>query len=539
MSIFPAPNNGKGASLKFHITQKNCCDTSRRSQIFILLKGKLSVFRFYPIRLRTGSRGFIRPVFIKIAFITALLTSTFLGVSAADKKSSQNETLLQHQKMLGDFDEMVQIRTIRALVVYSKTFYFLDRGRQYGISYEALKEFEKFVNKRLKTKTLQVEVVFIPVSRDELIPSLLNGVGDIAVANLTITTGRQKQVDFSNPLLSGVKELLVTGPAAPPINGIDDLSDKEIHVRRSSSYYESLVQLNKSFKKAGKSQMKLVLADETFEDEDLLEMVNAGLIPMIVMDSHKAQFWKQIFDNITVHQDIAVRAGGAIAWAFRKNSPKLKAVVNDFVKGHKEGTMLGNILFKRYLKNTKYVKNSLSEKELKKYNSMVQLFKTYAGEYGFNYLMIVAQAYQESGLDHSKRSPSGAVGVMQLLPTTAKDPNINIPDIEKLENNIHAGTKYLRFIIDRYYKDEPMDEVNKMLFTFASYNAGPARINELRKKASAMGLDPNVWFYNVEIVAAKSIGRETVQYVSNIYKYYISYQLVLIQAEKKQTSQAK
>jgi membrane-bound lytic murein transglycosylase MltF len=168
---------------------------------------------------------------------------------------------------------------------------------------------------------------------------------------------------------------------------------------------------------------------------------------------------------------------------------------------------------------------------------MVQLFKKYAGEYGFNYLMIGALAYQESGLDQSKRSPSGAVGVMQVLPTTAKDPNINISDIENLGNNIHAGTKYLRFIVDRYYKDEPMDEVNKMLFAFASYNAGPAKINELRKKASNMGLDPNVWFNNVEIAAAKSIGRETVQYVSNIYKYYISYQMILVQAEKKQISQ--
>jgi membrane-bound lytic murein transglycosylase MltF len=396
-----------------------------------------------------------------------------------------------------------------------------------------LKAFEKFVNKKLKTKNLKFHVVFIPVTRDDLIPSLLNGLGDIAVANLTITTERQKQVDFSDPFLTGVKELLVTGPSAPSIKSIDDLSGKDIHVRRSSSYYESLIRLNTSFKKAGKSQMKLVLADETFEDEDLLEMVNAGLVPMMVMDSHKAQFWKQIFDNITVHQDIAVRAGGEIAWAFRKNSPKLKAAVNDFVKGHKKGTMLGNMLFKRYLKNTKYVKNALSEKELKKYESMVNLFKKYAGEYNFNYLMIGAQAYQESGLDHSKRSPAGAVGVMQLLPTTAKDPNINIPDIEKLQNNIHAGTKYLRFIFDRYYKDEPMDEVNKMLFSFASYNAGPAKINELRKTASTMGRDPNVWFNNVEIAAAKSIGRETVQYVSNIYKYYISYQMVFKQAEKK------
>ena len=495
------------------------------------------MFYFHLIRLRTNSRNFIVPILIKIVILTGILFSTIPEIATADKKNPREEIIFQHKTMQDDFDEMIQLRTIRALVTYSKTFYFLDRGRQYGLSYEKLKEFEKFINKKLKIKTLKVHVVFIPVSRDELIPSLLNGLGDIAVANLTITTQRQKEVDFSNPFLSGVKELLVTGPLAQPIKSIDDLAGKEIHVRRSSSYYESLVQLNTSFKKAGKSQMKLVLADETFEDEDLLEMVNAGLIPMIVMDSHKAQFWKQIFDNITVHQEIAMRVGGEIAWAFRKNSPKLKAVVNDFVKGHKEGTMLGNVLFKRYLKNTKYVKSALSEKELEKYKSMVQLFKKYAGEYDFNYLMIGAQAYQESGLDHSKRSHAGAIGVMQVLPSTAADPNVNIANIEKLENNIHAGMKYLRFIIDRYYKDEPMDDVNKLLFAFASYNAGPARVKRLRTKAAAMGLDPTVWFRNVEIVAAKSIGRETVQYVSNIYKYYIAYQMVLIQAEKKQTSQ--
>ena len=497
------------------------------------------MFYFPLIRLRTNSPNFIVPILIKIVIFTVILFSIIPGIATADKKTPRGEILFQHKTMQGDFDEMVQHHTIRALVAYSKTFYFLDQGRQYGLTYEALKEFEKFVNKRLKTKTLKVHVVFLPVSRDELIPSLLKGLGDIAAANLTITTERQKQVDFSNPFASGVKELLVTGPSAPSINSIDDLAGKEIHVRRSSSYYESLIRLNTSFKKARKRKMKLILADETFEDEDLLEMVNAGLIPMIVMDSHKAQFWKQIFDNITVHPDIAVRTGGKIAWAFRKNSPKLKAVVNEFVKGHKKGTMLGNVLLKRYLKNTKYVKNSVSEQEMKKYKAMVQLFKKYADKYDFNYLMVIAQAYQESGLDHSRRSHAGAVGVMQLLPTTAADPNINIADIKKLENNIHAGTKYLRFIIDRYFKDEPMDDVNKLLFAFASYNAGPARINKLRKKADAMGLDPNVWFHNLEIVAAKSIGRETVQYVRNIYKYYISYQMALKQAKKKQTSQAK
>lgn len=492
------------------------------------------MFHFHVMRLRVNSPIFDVATPIKLLLIAGILLSIISGIAKADQKNPELKILLHSNRMLGDFDEMGQYRRIRALVTYSKTFYFLDRGRQYGLSYERLKEFEKFINKKFKTKNLKFHVIFIPVSRDALIPSLLNGLGDIAVANLTITTQRQKKIDFSDPFLTNVKELLVTGPSAPVIKCLDDLAGKEILVRRSSSYYESLAQLNTSFKTAGKPLMKLHPADETLEDEDLLEMVNAGLFPMIVMDSHKALFWKQIFNDITVHPDIAVRTGGEIAWAFRKNSPELKALVNEFVKKHRKGTMLGNVLFRRYLKNTKYVKNALSQKELEKYKSMINLFKKYSGEYGFNYLMISAQAYQESGLDQSKRSPSGAVGVMQLLPTTAKDPKINIPDIQKLENNIHAGTKYLRFIIDRYYKNEPMNDLNKLLFAFASYNAGPSKINEVRRKAGAMGLSPNVWFYNVEIAAAKFIGRETVQYVSNIYKYYISYQLVHLQSEKKQ-----
>jgi membrane-bound lytic murein transglycosylase MltF len=442
--------------------------------------------------------------------------------------------LLKNEPWIGDFNKMTEKRQIRVLVTYSKTFYFLDRGQQRGITYDLLEEFEKYVNKKLKAKTLKINVVYIPVRRDELIPCLVKGLGDMAVANLTITPERQKRVDFSNPLMTGVQELLVTGPAAPSVSSLDDLAGKEIHVRKSSSYYESLVELNASLKKNGKKPIKLIPVDDVLEDEDLLEMVNAGLIPMIIMDSHKAQFWTQIFEKIKVRSEINVRTGGEIAWAFRKNSPKLKAVINDFVAGHKEGTLIGNMLFKRYLKNTKYVKNSLSKQELKKFEDMVQFFKKYADRYDFDYLMITAQAYQESGLDHSKKSSAGAIGVMQLLPTTAADPNVNIADIEKLENNIHAGTKYLRFIINQYYKDEPMDNVNKLLFAFASYNAGPAKVNRLRKETAVMGLDPNIWFHNTEIAAAKIIGRETVQYVSNIYKYYIAYRMVTEQTERKQ-----
>ena len=440
------------------------------------------------------------------------------------------------EKWAGDFDGMVERHTIRALVPYSKTFYFLDGATQRGLTYDLLKQFEKNLNKQLKKKIIKIKVIIIPTRRDKLLSALVEGLGDIAVGNLTITPERQKKVDFSTPIMTKVDEIIVSGPAAPQIRTVDDLSGKEIHVRKSSSYYESVKSLNEKFKRTGKKPIKLVFADELLEDEDLLEMMNARIVPMIVMDRHKAEFWAQIFKNLSLHRSIKLRTGGQIAWAMRKNSPKLKSVVDKFVKKHKRGTLIGNILFRRYLQNTKWVSNSVNEEELQKFNQIVEIFVRYSRKYDFDPLIIAALAYQESRINQSMRSPVGAIGVMQLLPSTAADQNVNIPNIEELEPNIHAGVKYLRFLYNRYFEKEPMSKKNKVLFTFASYNAGPARVIRLRREAQKAGLDPNVWFRNVEIIAARRIGRETVQYVGNIYKYYTAYRLIINKLNMKKSA---
>jgi membrane-bound lytic murein transglycosylase MltF len=438
------------------------------------------------------------------------------------------------QKWTGDFDGMAERHLIRALVPYSKTFYFLDGADQRGLTYDSLREFEKYVNKKLKKKAVKVRLLIIPTKRDRLLPALTEGLGDIAAGNLTITEPRKKQVDFAAPHLTGVDEIIVTGPNSPRVKTIHDLAGKEIHVRASSSYYESLLKLNDQFKKEDREPLELVLADEHLEDEDLLEMMNAGIIPIIVIDSHKGKFWAQIFKEMTLHPDIKVRTGGQIGWAIRKNSPGLKAVIDGFVKTHKKGTLVGNILFKRYLEDTKWVQNATSEAELENFNKAIGFFREYADRYDFDWLMIAALAYQESRIDQSKRSPAGAIGVMQLLPSTARDPNVAIEKIEEMEHNIHAGVKYLRFMRDRYFEEEGMNALNKMLFSFASYNAGPARVNKLRREAHKAGLNRNVWFQNVEVIAGKRIGRETVQYVSNIYKYYVAYRFILDKLESKE-----
>ncbi len=389
---------------------------------------------------------------------------------------------------------------------------------------------------KLKHRHLKVRIIFVPVARDQLLSALVAGRGDIVAANLTVTGERQQQADFTTPLYSNVQELLLSGPVSPEVSNLEQLSGKKVFVRPSSSYYQSLLALNAHFAKVSRLPIIIEVAPESLEDEDLIEMLNAGLIPLTVVDRHKALFWKQIFPKIQVHQNIVLRKDASIGWAVRKNSPQLLASLNRFVKANGEGSKLGNTLLLRYLKNAKYVKNATAQQERQKFLAMVDIFRKYGEQYDIDWLFMAALGYQESRLNQSVRSHMGAIGVMQVMTRTGKE--LKVGDISKLDTNIHAGVKYIRWMIDQYYGHEPMSQLDKALFSFASYNAGPARIARLRTETSKRGFNPDIWFGNVEYLAAEKIGAETVTYVSNIYKYYIAYRLIVDEIARKQKATA-
>ena len=222
---------------------------------------------------------------------------------------------------VGDLDQMVSRRLIRAGVVFNRTQYFIDGGTQRGFAYESLRLFEEQLNKRLKTGALPVHVAFVPLARDQLFPALIDGKVDLAAAALTITPEREKLVRFSDPTRVDVSEIVVTPKGAPPLTAATDLSNRQVYVRRSSSYYDSLVHLNADLVAAGKAPVILKEAPEALEDDDLLEMVNAGLVETIVVDDFVATFWQQVFTNLQLHPQAAVRTGGTIAVAARPNNP--------------------------------------------------------------------------------------------------------------------------------------------------------------------------------------------------------------------------
>jgi membrane-bound lytic murein transglycosylase MltF len=440
------------------------------------------------------------------------------------------------QPFTGDFDEMVKRRVIRIGVTFNRTMYFVDKGVQRGVVYDYGRFMEERLNTVFKTGNMKVHVFFLPLPRDMLLPALVEGKVDLVAAQLTVTPERQKLVDFSTATRTEVNEIVVTGPDSPAIASVDDLSGKKVFVRKTSSYYQSLLALNEKFKAQGKKPVTIQLAPENLEDDDLLEMVNAGLIPDIVVDDYLARFWKMVFPKIEVHENVAVRTGGTLGVAFRKNSPKFAAALNKFLGNFGLGTAFREQVERKYLVSTTYVKNAASKAEREKFLALRDLFRKYSDKYDVDFLLMAAQGYQESMLDQNARSPVGAIGIMQVMPETAKD--LKVGDITKLEPNIYAGVKYMRVTQDAFFKDEPMDGLNKTLFTFASYNAGPGRIRQLRKEAEKRGLNPNVWFGNVEQIASERIGRETVTYVSNIYKYYVAYRLIAEEKERRTATKA-
>jgi len=447
--------------------------------------------------------------------------------------NDENEFLGLGVPQFGDLDSMVARRKIRALVPYTHFYYKIDMNQRSGVAFEVLNLFEQAINKQLGLKAHQVRIVFIPVNRSQVIPLLRDGYADLAYAGMTITEERKELVDFSIPTITGLKEIVIGGPSSPKLNTLSDLSGQEIYLREGSSYESAVLKLNDSFKAQGLKPIIVKALDPYLESEDILEMVNSGVIPFSAMVEDIAVLWANVMDSLVLYDKIPLDSNVAYGWVFRKDSPKLKAAADKFIKKNAKGTLMGNMLYNKYAKDVTLLPDMYSQKTMSQVTVLKAPFIKYAERYQLDWLLLVAQGYQESGLNQQLVSNKGAVGIMQVLPATAAGEPFYIRDIKKVDSNVHAGVVYMRYLIDRYFSDPEIDLLNRHLFALAAYNAGPSRVIQLRKTAKAKGLNPNVWFDNVEIIAAREIGKETIQYVSNIYKFYASYRALSSYASQR------
>lgn len=420
----------------------------------------------------------------------------------------------------GDLSDMRERGVVRALVTYDKTNFFFRDGRPRGFEYEMLRGFEKQLDAGLGRDQPRTHVVFLPVPFEDLLDDLEQGRGDIAAAGLTITPERLRRVDFSAPYLTGVSEIFVTSRAIGPDAPLEEVVRHTVVVPIGTSYVRHLRALGARLG----HPIDLVEAEKGLQSEDVLELVSAGAVDVTVVDQHIAEIWSRIYPDLVLRPDLRAHEGSEIAWAVRQDSPELREALSRYAHSHRKGTLLGNVLFRRYYTRGVGLTNPVAEDRMGRLRELEPLFRKYADRYGFDWLAIAAQAYAESGLDPTRRSGAGAVGIMQLLPSTAAGRTVGIPDISSPDANIHAGVKYMAYLRDRFAgKDiEPADRFD---FALAAYNAGPRKVRRFRRRARQLGLDDDRWFGNVELAALQLVGRETVEYVARVNKVYVAYRV--------------
>ena len=460
--------------------------------------------------------------------------STANAPPAPDAGAPLRGLTTQRNAWTGDFDGMLERRAIRVLVPFSRSLYFNDHGHERGISAEGVRGFERWLNEKYakQLRNRPITVLITPITRDRLLEDVAGGLGDLAVGNLTVTEERLQLVDFvSDPDAPAVNEIVVTRQGSPALATANDLSGRTVHVRRASSYFESLAALNARLAAAGAPAVKVVLVPDALEDEDMLEMVNAGLLDLVVVDDWIARIWSPALPAVRLVPQAAVRTGGRIGWALRKESPKLGAALTAFYEKAARKQGLVGYLRVQSAQRVKRFRNNTADAELRRFEQMLAVFRTYGARYHFDPLMLAAQGYQESRLEQSAKSPVGAIGVMQVMPATGTQ--LKVGDIRLVEPNIHAGAKYMDHIMEEYFADGNLTDEVRTLFAFAAYNAGPGRIAGMRKLAAQRGFDPDQWFNHVEVVTAERVGIETPTYVRNIYKYYVSYRLILEAMERR------
>jgi membrane-bound lytic murein transglycosylase MltF len=386
---------------------------------------------------------------------------------------------------------------IRALVPLSRSYFYIDRTDESGLAYDAMRALALGLRAPGPGRSGRPTVVIIPTRHDRMLSALVDGAGDIALGSIAVTGHRNEQAVFSLPTISRIEDVIVTGPTAPKLSSIDDLSGQAIYVRPSSSAFEAVGALNQKLVQAGRPPARVVAVDDLFEDDDLLQLVDAGILPTTVVKDYAAEAMAKVFDRVVVRADLVIATGVSTVIAIRKDAPLLHQIIDDFVDGHKAGSTFGDALLAKHVGDVVRLASPAAAPALQRFRRLSPQLQKDGSEFAVDWQLIAAQQFEESGLGAS-------------------------------DAQVRASAQALRAAIDKDYRDAAINPLNQVLFALAAHQAGDAAVAGWRRAAASAGLDPNVWFYNVEIISAHQAGRKTVDYVSNIYKYYTAYKAMTI-----------
>ncbi|MCK0543073.1 transglycosylase SLT domain-containing protein [Pseudomonas syringae pv. aptata] len=454
---------------------------------------------------------------IRSALLSLMCLLPLLPLQASARQTGPE--VVQHTVQVRDLPAIRSSKVLRVLVNQSRNSSGDVKGQEIGVEYHRLQAFEQYLNSHSRAGQ-KITIKVIPKAKNQLPTALQRGEGDMIAPGELLDVSDAKGIQASAPIVHDVPLVLVGVRGQRSVRRVDQLSGKTLSLPTGSAADEALHQVNRQLELRKLPLAKIEWVDPSLAVEDVLEMVQAGIYPMTLVEQPIAERWARIMPKLRIERGLTLQTHGDISWFVRDNATQLRASVDDFLKDYKPSAQQDQVFANAY-KNTYKVNNPLVRNNLQRLEQLRPMLQRHADAQGMDWLDLAALAFKESKLDPSAKGSGGATGLLQITPSAAK--SVGVPSIQSADDNIRAGSRYMALIQRKYFSSNRVNERERMAFVMAAYNLGPERVQGMREEARRRGLNPNQWFFQTERVAMEQGGANVVAFVNSVNKYYLAF----------------
>lgn len=454
----------------------------------------------------------IRALMVPVAFLVALMPMTASARQAGPQ-------VVQHNTQVRDLPAIRSSKVLRVLVNQSRNSSGDVQGEEIGVEYHRLQAFENYLNGHARDAQ-RVTFKIIPKAKNQLLSALRRGEGDLVAPGELLDATGVEGIQASAPIVSQVPLLLIGVKGERAFKHVEQLSGRTLSLPAGSAADEAVHQLNQRLALRKLPPVKIEWVDPSLAVEDVLEMVQAGIFHLTVVEKPIAERWDRVMPKLRVDRALALSTGSDMHWYVRQDASALRASIDQFLTTYRAPVDQDVVLQKAY-KGLYRVHNPLARADRKRLEQLRPMLQRHADAQGIDWLSLAALAFKESALDPFAKGSGGATGLLQITPSAAQ--RVGVGNIQTADNNVQAGARYLALIRRKFFSGPRFNERERMAFTLAAYNLGPERVQRMRAEARRRGLNPNQWFFQTERVAMEQVGMGVVSYVNSVNKYYLAF----------------
>jgi len=454
----------------------------------------------------------IRPSVLLMLCLTLLLPTAAVARQAGPPEAAK-------PSKVRDLAEIRNSRTLRVLVNQSRNSSGEVQGQAIGAEYHRLRAFEQYLNGHARDGQA-INLKIIPKAKDQLLGALARGEGDLVAPGELLDMKATHKISTSDPIVSDVPLWLVGVKGERRFTRLEQLSGRTLALTTGSAAGEAVSQINQKLALRKLPPVKVEWVDPSLAVEDVLEMVQAGIFHLTIVERPIAERWSKVLPKLRFDRQVTIREPGEEYWFVRQDAAMLRASIDRFLKTYKTPADQ-DVAFQRVYRRLYQVRYPLAKADRQRLEKLRPILQKHAREQGMDWLNLAALAFKESSLDPGAKSGSGPTGLMQITPSAAQRVGVN--NIQTLDSNVQASARYLALIRRKFFASPKLNERERMAFILAAYNMGPERVQGMRAEARRRGLNPNQWFFQVERIAMEQVGMGGVSYVNSVNKYYLAF----------------